>query len=239
MEDSKESLKNRVEELLKKYNAKSFKYSFLKNVLKKLNDENHTLRIAKEVNPDKIYKYCKDVFEKYFGGFNKCLGIHSNASLFPGKTISINIYIVSYILGITDGVIEIIEKMNKMKNEEFEKKHRKLSIFRCRIRKYSWSSADALLSLGDNKIDEILTQKNCSINRVDNWFYEKEDKSSPYVSFSELLKNPGQNNNSDFIGNNQLIGNYSSINGGGNPPKLPPKTITINKSGRTCKLHKL
>ncbi len=238
MEDSKESLKNRVEELLKKYNTDSFGHTFLQKVLEKLSDEKLTLRIADGVNPDRTYKYCQDVIEKYFDGVNKCLGIRSNASFFPGKETSINIYIVSYILDITNNVNEIIKKMHEMKNEDLKKKHRKLSISGCTIRKYSWSSADVLLFLENNEIDKILILKKCSLDRVHNWFYEKEDQRSSYISLSELFNNLSQDYNSDFKGTNPLTDNKSSINGGEKPPEKPPKNITIN-GNLTVQVYKL
>jgi hypothetical protein len=235
MEGSKESLKKRVEELLKKYNTNSSKYTFLQKVLEKLNDEKLTLHIAEGVNPDRTYKYCQDVIEKYFDGVNKCLGICSNASFFPGKETSINIYIVSYILNITDMVNKIIEKMKKMKNKDLKKKHRKLSISGCTIRNYSWSSADALLSLGVESIVEEFWAKHedgsndITVSTRNNWFYEKEDKSSPYVSLSELFGKFNEVYNSDFNETNPPTDNNLSINcvEKPRPPEKPTKNYNI------------
>jgi len=244
MEDSKESLKKRVEELLKKYNTDSSGHTFLQKVLEKLNDEKLTLRIADGVNHDRIYKYCQDVIEKYFDGVNKCLGIRSNASFFPGKETSINIYIVSYILDITDTVNEIIKKMHEMKNEDLKKKHRKLSISGCTIRKYSWSSADVLLSLGvKNIVEEFWTRHEDGPNHITiysahNWFYEKEDKRVSHISFNELFNKCNEDYNTEFKGNNPLTDNKSSINGGEKPPEKPKKEVTII-GDLTFRVHEL
>ena len=216
MEASIESLKKRVEELLKIQSPNSFGDIFLQNVLDKLNDENHTLHIAEGVNSDKIYKYCQDVIEKYFNGVNKFFGYRSNSSFFPGKTISINIYIVSYILNITNNVDEIITKMGTMKYKELNKKHRKLSLIGCAIRNYDWSSLDALLSLGDENINNFLDTYTKDYDITKTWFYLKDNEH--YVSFDKLQYSEF---NSIFSVNNPLYADNK------NPVERPPKEITI------------
>ena len=202
MEDSKKSFKNRVEELLKKQSSDPI--VFLQNVLDKLNDENHTLHIAEGVNPNKIYKYCQNVIEKYFDGIGNFFGYRSHSSLFPGETISINIYIVSYILNITNNIDEIIEKMKKMEYKELKKKHRKLSLRAGTFRNYDWSSLDALFSLGDENINNFLATCIKDYDITKTWFYLKDNKH--YVSFYEFNskfqgKKPCDENRFILIGN--------------------------------------